>query len=185
MATVEERNFETELRDAATARGAKVFARPNGHFQIKGTLLVNYWPFAKKSTAYVDATTHGVHGATIAQAVAMAFQPPPLADDHHKDKRGSTGRYGRWRDRRWKEGLRYCHWCGIKMNRVPNHPKQFTLDHVVPLARGGLDNPNNWVGACLTCNHDRGHAMPEMTDIGLQKGVGLAAVPASPTGAKP
>lgn len=157
------RNIETELRDAAAARGATVNARINGHFQIKGTLLVNYYPFAKTRTAYIAATTRGIRDATIEQAVAMAFEAPPLAHGSKKDERGHVGRYKRWKRRMWKAGFRDCHWCHVAMNHVPDHPQQMTVDHKIPLARGGLDNPNNWVPACLKCNNDRGHAMPEMT----------------------
>jgi hypothetical protein len=162
-ATVDQRNVETQLRDAAAARGAVVNALPNGHFQIKGPLLVNYYPFAKKRTAYIAATTRGIRHATVSQAVALAFAVPPIADSHAKDERGNTQRYMRWRRRMWKAGFRDCHWCGVAMNRVPGHTQQMTCDHRIPLARGGLDNPNNFVPACLKCNQERGHAMPEMT----------------------
>lgn len=153
---------ETQLRDAATARGAVVNALPNGHFQIKGSLLVNYYPFAKKRTAYIAATTRGIQHATISQAVALAFAVPPIAEVHAKDARSNSKRYARWARRMWKAGFRDCFWCGVAMNRVPGHPQQMTCDHRIPLARGGLDNPNNWVPACWKCNNERGHAMPEM-----------------------
>jgi 5-methylcytosine-specific restriction enzyme A len=162
MPTVEERNIETELRDVAASMGASVHAKPNGHFQIKGKLLVNYYPFAKKRTAYIAATTNGIRDATIAQAVSMAFEAPSLAKPHQKDERSNSARYRRWRLRRWKAGFRHCHWCQVAMNRIPKDPRQMTVDHKIPLARGGLDNPNNWVEACLKCNSERGHAMPEL-----------------------
>jgi 5-methylcytosine-specific restriction endonuclease McrA len=162
MSAVDHRNVETALRDAAAARGAQVNVLANGHFQIKGELLVNYYPFAKRRTAYIAATTRGIPHATIAQAVALAFEAPALAIAGEKAKRGSSGLYGRWRRRMWKAGFRNCHWCQVAMNRIHNHPQQMTCDHRIPLARGGLDNPNNWVPACLKCNQERGHAMPEM-----------------------
>jgi 5-methylcytosine-specific restriction endonuclease McrA len=37
-----------------------------------------------------------------------------------------------------------------------------TMDHVIPLHRGGLDNANNRVLACEPCNSKRGHDMPEL-----------------------
>ena len=162
MATLDQR-IELELRVVADARGASVKVLENGHFQIKGELLVNYYPFAKRRTAYIAATTRGVRDATIAQAVALAFDRPAIAEAGQKAKRGSPGLYGRWRRRMWKAGFRNCYWCQIAMNRVPNHPQQMTCDHKIPLARGGLDNPNNFVPACLKCNQERGHAMPEIT----------------------
>jgi 5-methylcytosine-specific restriction protein A len=162
MAAVEQRDVEMQLRAAAAARGASVNVLPNGHFQIKGSLLVNYYPFAKKRTAYIAATTRGIHHTTISQAVALAFAVPPIADAHAKDARANSKRYRRWTRRMWNAGFRDCFWCAVAMNRVPGHPQQMTCDHRIPLARGGLDNPNNWVPACRKCNQERGHAMPEM-----------------------
>jgi 5-methylcytosine-specific restriction endonuclease McrA len=162
MPTVEERNLETELRDAAAERGITVTHRGNGHFQINGPLLVNWYPFSKRRTAYVQCTTRGVHHATIAQAIAMAFEAPPIATADRKVQRGNQTRYARWRARMWKKGFRSCHWCSGPMNRIHQHPKQATVDHKIPLDRGGLDNPNNWVMAHAVCNHTRGHDMPEL-----------------------
>lgn len=166
MSAAEQRQVETALRASAAARGAAVKVLPNGHFQIKGELLVNYYPFAKKRTAYIAATTRGISGATISQAVALAFAVPPIAGVDAKDARGNTQRYRRWRRRMWKAGFRDCYWCRVPMNRVPGHPQQMTCDHRIPLARGGLDNPNNWVPACWKCNNERGHAMPELAAAG-------------------
>ena len=36
------------------------------------------------------------------------------------------------------------------------------IDHRIPLKRGGLDNASNFVLAHKTCNHARGHDMPEV-----------------------
>lgn len=35
-----------------------------------------------------------------------------------------------------------------------------TLDHVVPLSRGGSHNPGNLVSACLSCNQRKGSMLP-------------------------
>ena len=43
-----------------------------------------------------------------------------------------------------------CHYCGKKFP-----PKQLTMDHVVPLARGGQSTKGNIVPACRICNRDK------------------------------
>jgi len=48
-----------------------------------------------------------------------------------------------------------CFWCGSKLNGKPN------ADHLVPLARGGTNWPENIVASCATCNHCKGAKMPE------------------------
>lgn len=154
--TLEQRNVETEIRDAAAARGATVTLPDGfGHFQIHGQLLVNYYPFGKKRTAYIAGTTRGVHRVTPEQAVDMAFEAPPLADAKHKDRRSRNSRRKRLQLIKIKGP--HCHWCrcGVTIDTS-------TIDHVVPLARGGLDNANNRVLACEPCNTGRGHAMPEL-----------------------
>ena len=156
MKTSGHRNLETDLRDAAAARGATVSEKGPGHYQIRGRLLVNYYPFSKKRTAYVAQTTHGKHHTSPTDAVAMAFAPPPIAPEHHKDDRG-----GNSKRKRQQIGRRmgwFCYWCKCALTLSTS-----TLEHIVPLNRGGLDNANNRVLACKPCNHARGHDMPELT----------------------
>jgi 5-methylcytosine-specific restriction endonuclease McrA len=43
-----------------------------------------------------------------------------------------------------------CHYCEKKFK-----PKDLTMDHVVPLARGGTSTPGNIVPACKDCNRDK------------------------------
>jgi hypothetical protein len=155
MKTTDERNLETDLRDAAQARGATVSHKGNGHFQIRGRLLVNYYPFSKKRGAYVAGTTHGTNWVSPTEAVSMAFSAPPIAPDHKKDKRKHTT----WakKKRAWEKANRQCHWC-----QKPLTIAETTLEHIIPLHRGGLDNDNNRTGSCAACNHARGHDMPEL-----------------------
>ena len=43
-----------------------------------------------------------------------------------------------------------CHYCEKKFS-----PSQLTMDHVVPLARGGRSTQGNIVPACAACNRDK------------------------------
>jgi 5-methylcytosine-specific restriction endonuclease McrA len=43
-----------------------------------------------------------------------------------------------------------CHYCGRKLQA-----NQLTMDHIVPLARGGTSAPGNIVAACRDCNRDK------------------------------
>ncbi|MGB1014204.1 MAG: HNH endonuclease [Nannocystaceae bacterium] len=45
-----------------------------------------------------------------------------------------------------------CSYCGCDLSLRKNAPDRATLDHVVPLSRGGLDAPENWALACAKCN---------------------------------
>jgi hypothetical protein len=157
------------LLKAAVERGLKVKALgpQKNHIQIVGgPLLVNYWPDAKKRSAYVAGTTQRKNNVTPEEAVEMAFKPPVLRPDQRKDSRqmsGTTNRRRRLVNRlRWKYGDN-CHWCKEVMifNDIDG-PLRATIEHVIPLNRGGLDNENNMRLAHKLCNNKRGHNMPEL-----------------------
>ncbi|MGN0843605.1 MAG: HNH endonuclease [Kiritimatiellia bacterium] len=57
----------------------------------------------------------------------------------------------------WKAKLRagICHYCGKKFP-----PDQLTMDHVIPVARGGTSTPGNIVPACRACNKTKSCLTP-------------------------
>lgn len=59
----------------------------------------------------------------------------------------------RWWQQKCASGL--CYYCGKKFPA-----KELTLDHIVPLARGGTTTPGNVVPACLSCNKNKGVDTP-------------------------
>ena len=48
-----------------------------------------------------------------------------------------------------------CHYCGKQF-----HPKELTMDHIVPLARGGKTTKSNVVPACKECNSKKKYLLP-------------------------
>lgn len=69
--------------------------------------------------------------------------------DRARELRGS-----RW----WKNKLAAgrCHWCG---GMFP--PDQLTMDHIVPLVRGGKSVRGNVVPACKECNSRKKYLLPQ------------------------
>ncbi len=57
----------------------------------------------------------------------------------------------------WKNriGTGLCHYCGERVA-----PRELTLDHVVPLVRGGRSNKGNCVASCKECNSKKQHLLP-------------------------
>jgi 5-methylcytosine-specific restriction endonuclease McrA len=57
----------------------------------------------------------------------------------------------------WKQriSLGKCYYCGASFA-----PKQLTLDHVVPLVRGGRTTKGNCVPACKECNSKKQDLLP-------------------------
>lgn len=50
-----------------------------------------------------------------------------------------------WWKTKLNQGL--CHYCGKKFS-----PSELTMDHIVPVARGGTSTAGNVVPACRACN---------------------------------
>ena len=62
-------------------------------------------------------------------------------------------RKSRWWSQRLAAGR--CHYCGAA---VP--PRELTLDHLVPLIRGGRSTRGNCVPACKECNSRKKYLLP-------------------------
>ena len=57
----------------------------------------------------------------------------------------------------WKRQLArgHCHYCSRSFP-----PRALTMDHIVPLARGGKSKKGNVVPACKDCNNKKKHLLP-------------------------
>ena len=141
-----------KLRRMAKANNVEYIDKGDGHIQLKGLLLVNYHPNSKNRTAYVAGTRKGIKNVTNEQAIKMTFTPPDK--DNLKVKRRKS--YRKQKDIMLAKKP-YCHWCDCKLTK-----ETATIEHIVPLAKGGLNNMNNYALACEKCNRERGCNMPEL-----------------------
>lgn len=140
----------TRLRNLAALHGITVKRMSEWHFHIQGALLVNYYPFSVKRTAYVANTTKSTKNVDMKGAIAMARELPPVVS-------GFKRKGYRAIKLKMLAKKPSCHWCGIDLT-----DETATIDHVIPLSRGGLDNDNNRKLACAPCNNKRGNDMPEI-----------------------
>jgi len=62
-------------------------------------------------------------------------------------------RQSQWWKRRLGRGR--CHYCGRSFA-----PRELTMDHIVPLVRGGKSRKGNVVPACKDCNNKKRHMLP-------------------------
>ena len=74
--------------------------------------------------------------------------------DHIKRERAKARelRLPQWWIQEIGPGL--CHHCGGKFDK-----KELTMDHLIPVARGGRSVKSNVVPACRACNQSRGHKL--------------------------
>ena len=79
---------------------------------------------------------------------------PVLSDEEIKRERAKARelRQSQWWKRRRATGV--CHYCGKKFP-----PRALTMDHLVPLIRGGRSNKGNLVPACKECNAKKKHQL--------------------------
>lgn len=66
-----------------------------------------------------------------------------------------------WWYSRIQEGK--CHYCGRSVGR-----ENLTMDHVVPLIRGGKSRKGNIVAACKECNNQKKYMLPLEWDAYLK-----------------
>lgn len=87
------------------------------------------------------------------------------ADDEHLRRERQKAKELRqsqwWKNRR---GNGVCHYC---RQAVP--PKQLTMDHIVPLIRGGRTTRSNVVPCCQSCNEQKKYLLPLEWDAYLQR----------------
>ncbi|MCG6550731.1 MAG: HNH endonuclease [Candidatus Magnetominusculus sp. LBB02] len=48
-----------------------------------------------------------------------------------------------------------CHYCG---NGFP--PSELTMDHIIPISRGGMSVKSNLAAVCKACNTRKSHSLP-------------------------
>lgn len=58
-----------------------------------------------------------------------------------------------WWARKRSPGI--CHYCGKKVS-----PSELTMDHIIPISRGGKSEKHNLVPACKECNNKKKYLLP-------------------------
>jgi hypothetical protein len=149
------------LFKAAKDSNVEVVKKINGHFQLKGPLMVNYYPYSKSKSAYVAGTLRSVKNVTPENAVKMCFEQPKSQGANHRRKRNTR----KLRAALIRKGITTCYWCGITLTLDTS-----TVEHIIPLSTNGLDNANNRTLACEPCNKARGNIMLELDNKGKSNG---------------
>jgi 5-methylcytosine-specific restriction endonuclease McrA len=70
----------------------------------------------------------------------------------HSQRKVNSSTWKKLRLRILNRDGRECYWCGMEAN---------TVDHIIPVAKGGTDDPENLVAACRKCNFSKQDKMPD------------------------
>ena len=128
-----------------------------GHVQVRGTeYVVNAH---KKDDGSWTLFVNGMHKgrsidasrllAVLEDAARGGIAAAPLRKTGRAIRGGRRTRLRMWRkDRR-------CYYCKRELALA-----ETTLDHRIPLAKGGADRPDNFVLSCRECNANKADAMP-------------------------
>lgn len=94
----------------------------------------------------------------MAPFIALVYKGPmeyffsAASAEHQKREKAKARelRQGQW----WKQevGKGLCYHCGEKFK-----PADLTMDHLIPIARGGKSNKKNCVPSCKECNSKKGY----------------------------
>lgn len=90
------------------------------------------------------------------------FDAPDDAEIRTERAKARELRKSRWWQQKTASGR--CHYCTKK---VPH--RELTMDHLVPLARGGRSIKNNLVPACKECNNKKKSMLPLEWEEYLEK----------------
>lgn len=133
--------FEKFL-EKCKAKGLQAFDFGNGHWQIRGgAQLVNWYPTSKKRSIYIDKTSGRI---SFSGTEALAIE-------------AAIGNLGKEKTKRTQAKKK------IKARLLRKDPRCFkckrnltfeiaTLDHIIPLAKGGTNKESNFQLACEPCN---------------------------------
>ena len=80
------------------------------------------------------------------RALDVAFASPPSSEAAAREREAARAlRASQW----WRNQLAAgkCHYCGRAFA-----PSELTMDHVIPVARGGTSDRHNVVPCCKACN---------------------------------
>lgn len=128
------------------------------HWQIRGgKFCVNFYPHKLGGPSYyINGMNTGSRRrrVTLSEAI-LAANDPPFRKLHVRTR-------SRKRLKNIKRSLyndnQICFWCKKDLQF-----HEATLDHVIPLSKGGSNGVDNFVLACEECNAGRKNDMPERT----------------------
>lgn len=136
--------FATFARKAYAA-GLEVHEHNRGlHWMLRSKAWkVHFYPTTNR--IFVNGMAGALKGDA-EDAIRIALNGPPVARKAVERRRSYKGAK-RWLLRR----SQVCHWCHTRLTL-----ETATLDHRIPIGRGGSDQRDNWVLACEPCNRARG-----------------------------
>lgn len=126
----------------------------NGHWQAKGAFVVNYYPDTDSRSAYVNGMTKKHTGMTTADVIRLAVNGEGLGVDKKGKRRSREGKANPYTKEREALGALQEHRC-LKCGTRFRAGVKCTVDHIIPVSRGGSDQIDNLCLLCEPCNQEK------------------------------
>lgn len=117
-------------------------------------------PDRKRLSARKDYIKH--RPRYIERALIWSRNNPDKKSDYEHSRRAqklSTGSENCFKKIELLKQDRFCHWCCWPLTLT-----NFTIDHIIPLKRGGRHIPDNLVASCKSCNCSKNDKLIEEWD---------------------
>lgn len=120
------------------------------HLQIKGHYLISVWP--TKRSFYMQGANKKAFYNSIEDVVKMACAKSNLIGVTKKSARKCLKAR---KLKLWEKGSRNCYVCGKKIK----DKAQASIEHIIPLSRGGSNRRDNTALSHIVCNMKRKNSM--------------------------
>jgi len=140
----------SSLVEHCEARGYEIKALPNSHYQINvGNALFNYYPRSKRKTLYINGTNQGINDCSVYDVIKIIEKKVDIKLPKTKKISNKVFKESLYKD------TKVCFYCGLSLSF-----SDATVDHIMPLSKGGLNNRNNVCLCCYKCNSSKGSSVP-------------------------
>lgn len=118
------------------------------HWQVLGgKFLVNYFHGKRGTSIHIGKTNQSIPGSD-EMAIISANKLPEIEGSNRK-----CNGYKKYKNRLY-EKLKLCTLCHKSMTF-----KEASVDHIIPISKGGLNNPNNYQLTHEECNKRKGNSV--------------------------
>lgn len=138
-----------KLQTEAKKRGLPITKHTEYHYQLQGKYLIDVYPTTNR--IFIQGMNHSARIFDAEEAVDYASgERFPAGVDKGKRRCNRTVKLYLWGCR-----PRICVICKKLLKNID----EATVDHKIPLSRGGSNRMDNVQLACAECNHAKGNAV--------------------------
>lgn len=143
------KEFESLLTSLAKENDMQFRKCTTYHFQLKGVFLLNIYPTT--GAVYVQGTNGKTKYSSLEELIDLANGDIELEGVDRGKRVPGRGR----RKAIWDSGERFCFVCSKEFSDF----SETTLEHKIPLSRGGSNRRDNLALSHYECNHERGNSL--------------------------